>query len=88
MCALPALCTVRHSNRLSSAIEQTAEARLLLSFFESGTLAAPPSVPYCNDEEYLSACLNMAQDLGRYCVGRACEVRAGVVQTLTSSILS
>ena len=65
----------RRNNRVSMAIEQTAEARLLLGFFETGLLLPPSAVTYCNDDEYLSASLNMAQDLGRYCVNRACEVR-------------
>jgi len=64
----------RRSNRVCSAAEQTAEARLLLGFFDTGSLLPPSAVPYCGDEEYLSACLSMAQDLGRYCVSRACEV--------------
>lgn len=64
----------RRNNRVSMVIEQTAEARLLLGFFETGALLPPSAVPYCNDDEYLSGCLNMAQDLGRYCVNRACEV--------------
>lgn len=65
----------RRNNRVSVAAEQTGEARLLLGFFQTGALSPPSAVPYCGDEEYLSACLNMAQDLGRYSVNRACEVR-------------
>jgi hypothetical protein len=67
----------RKSNKMSQAVEQTAQARLLLGFFSSGRLLPPGSVSYCTDDEYLSACLGMAQDLGRYCVNRACEVSEG-----------
>lgn len=64
----------RKSGKMAQAVEQTAEARLLLGFFTTGRLLAPNSVSFCNDEEYLAACLNVAQDLGRYCVNRASEV--------------
>ena len=42
-------------------------------FFENGSLAAPSVLQPCSDEEYLMAALGFAQQLSRYCVGRACE---------------
>ena len=64
----------KRSGKLLQAIEHTAAVRLLLGVFDTGKLLPLDMVSYCGDEEYLSACLRVAQDLGRYCVSRACEV--------------
>lgn len=58
---------------LSQSIQSFTETRMMQQFFESGTLSPPSTVQPCNDEEYLMASLGFAQQLSRYCVGRACE---------------
>ena len=58
---------------LSSAIQSFTETRMMQYFFENGVLAAPSLLQPCSDEEYLMAALGFAQQLSRYCVGRACE---------------
>jgi predicted translin family RNA/ssDNA-binding protein len=63
----------KRSGFLSNAIQSFTEARMMQHFFENGTLAAPSVLQPCSDEEYLMAALGFAQQLSRYCVGRACE---------------
>eukprot|EP00930_Biecheleria_cincta_P009513 TRINITY_DN111279_c0_g1_i1.p1 TRINITY_DN111279_c0_g1~~TRINITY_DN111279_c0_g1_i1.p1 ORF type:complete len:455 (-),score=105.44 TRINITY_DN111279_c0_g1_i1:92-1456(-) len=58
---------------LSQSIQSFTETRMMQNFFESGTLSPPSVLQPCNDEEYLMASLGFAQQLSRYCVGRACE---------------
>lgn len=63
----------KRSGFLSNAIQSFTEARMMQHFFENGSLAAPSVLQPCSDEEYLMAALGFAQQLSRYCVGRACE---------------
>lgn len=58
---------------ISRALELSAQSDLLQGFFSFGCILPPSSVPYCTDEEYIGACLNVAQDIARYCVARARE---------------
>jgi predicted translin family RNA/ssDNA-binding protein len=63
----------KRSGILSQSIQSFTETRMMQNFFESGTLSPPSVLQPCNDEEYLMASLGFAQQLSRYCVGRACE---------------
>ena len=58
---------------LSQSIQSFTESRMMQNFFNTGTLSPPSSLQPCNDEEYLLASLGFAQQLSRYCVGRACD---------------
>eukprot|EP00854_Cymbomonas_tetramitiformis_P003954 gene3954-4923_t len=63
----------QRKGNLSSAIEKFTETRLLQEFFLTGRLAPVSALQPCNDEEYLQACLGLAQELARYAVNRAVE---------------
>lgn len=71
----------KREGNLGRTIEDFTEAQLLHQFFLSGKLAGKTeiSVP-CSDEEYLCACLGVAQHLARYCVGRAIEVDTSSIE--------
>lgn len=63
----------KRSGFLSNAIQSFTETRMMQHFFDNGSLAAPSVLQPCSDEEYLIAALGFAQQMSRYCVGRACE---------------
>jgi hypothetical protein len=62
--------------RFTGTIERYAEAKIFHYFFTNGVLAPPSAMKPCNDEEYIGAALGFAQELTRYVVGRATEVRS------------
>ena len=74
--------TLREAN-LSHTIEDFTTTVILNEFFKTGIILPHSStlVQPCSDSEYLGACLNFAQHLSRYSVGRA-----RVFDTLSISI--
>lgn len=72
--------------RMSDSITENAESRLLEQFFSSGTLAPLSAIQPCSDEEYISAVLGFAQEVSRYCVGRACEGDVASIATARSVV--
>ena len=61
------------NNRLSLAIEKFVEVKLFRLFRETGKLAGKADVLPCDDDDYIGAVLGFAQELSRYCVGRAID---------------
>ncbi len=61
--------------KLSFTIEKFLEATMLHHFYLTGTLAPYHSLrSICNEDEYISGALGLAQELARYAVNRATEV--------------
>jgi hypothetical protein len=65
----------QRENRVSHIIEKVCLPHLFHHFFTSGALMKKKDIEFCNDEEYLGAVIAFSQELARYAVTRAGEVR-------------
>jgi predicted translin family RNA/ssDNA-binding protein len=67
-------------------LERLGTAQLLIDFFSTGKLSSPSSIPVCNDEEYIAACIGWAQELSRYSSMRAIEGDISSVEIVRSAL--
>lgn len=78
---------VLRAERLSGIIERFTVVRMLHHFYFNGEMVSKETLGICNDDEYISAVLSLAQDIARYVIGRACEGDTGSIETCRELII-